>query len=514
MPRFLLPLLLSLLLLPLPAHANDASVGRIGETIRPIQDTQIQMMAEEVRVHVTRERTYVEATFTFRNTEFATTVLMGFPEHQLEDEGFPGDPHLRDFRTWVDGVSTPAKREPGLVPKVTGSDDSGSLLRERDFPAWHTWEVPFAAGQTREVRNTYWCHPTFRSNGEVGTGYILVTGATWYGKIDRATVTFEFDGILPYQLSTVSPGDYRFEGTSLVWEWTDFEPVEDIRLVIDARGMLAVAHGYLPEQAGELEDLCRQGDYAALLAWVRALQTRATPEQGPTLLLYEARAHQGLGRTAEAVQAWERLLEMAPRAGETAQEYLVAADARAEIFYYLVTQAHAAGDRNRLEKLYRQIREARASLVVQRWVETLLPAASISRSAPLGAAEIRPDPHSGHWWLHVEAEDPDADMVSIRAVAWLVTDGDRVMAIDEQTPVGQDTYRTSHAYYLGEIPPGAQVEYWVEVSDTEGLGTVVSTAEEAEEAAEPAPRSWLLNLVAAAMLVLGSAWVLRRRQAG
>ncbi|HCC33543.1 MAG TPA: hypothetical protein DEQ28_06580, partial [Clostridiales bacterium] len=297
------------------------------------------------------------------------------------------------------------------------------------------------------------------------------------GNIGRAKVTFELENILPHQLSSVSPGGYRFEGSSLVWEWSDFEPTENIRLVMDGRGMLAVAAWYLPEDAADLEELHRQGDHAGLLARVRALQAGATPQQQPTLLLYEARA---------------------------------------EALYHLAGNAHAAGDRARVEAIYRQLRDSRASLAVQRWVESLLPAGSMTRSAPVVTAELYPDPHSDDWWLRIHAEDPDGDMVSLRATAWLVQDGRGEMVADERTPVGQDTYRTSRAYHVGAIPPGARVEYRVEVEDAGGLQTLVDTAQEQGRPpgdAETAPRTrspWIPGAVAAGMLTLTAAWLRRR----
>ncbi|MFZ5633808.1 MAG: protease complex subunit PrcB family protein, partial [Bacillota bacterium] len=100
---------------------------------------------------------------------------------------------------------------------------------------WWTWEVPFEAGETREVRNTYWVKNHYWSNGQVLAGYILTTGSYWKGPIGKARVVFRFEGVLPGDLVQIFPETYRFEGNDLVWEWTGLEPQEDIEIIFNTR---------------------------------------------------------------------------------------------------------------------------------------------------------------------------------------------------------------------------------------------------------------------------------------
>jgi hypothetical protein len=228
--------LLLLLLLALPAYADDGALGREGDTVYPLSESDVRMAAEEVHLKVGVERTQVDVTFTFVNDGPAREILMGFPVGTPEGE-HQGDPELHDFSAWVDGRRMAVKQEPQTAKGPAVVNSLGDALR---YPAWITWSVPFAAGQTRTVRNTYWGANTHWSNGEVAAGYILRTGATWKGAIGSAVITAELDGILPGQLFGISPTTFRWEGEKLVWRFQDLEPNQDIRLRFTTRPLLSL----------------------------------------------------------------------------------------------------------------------------------------------------------------------------------------------------------------------------------------------------------------------------------
>lgn len=139
---------------------------------------------------------------------------MGFPvdraDRQQENRG---DPELHDFRTWVDGSPVTVQREGG----------------------WITWSVPFEAGQTRTVRNSYWAGNYHNSVGMVSTGYILKTGATWKGPIGEAVIIAEFQSIWPGQVDGALPSTYRWEGDRMVWRMREFEPDRDVVIWLRTR---------------------------------------------------------------------------------------------------------------------------------------------------------------------------------------------------------------------------------------------------------------------------------------
>jgi len=179
-----------LFLLSSPARADDASLGRKWETVRMVGDSQVEMVSEEVTVTVNSVRSRVDCRFTFKNTGPGATVLMGFPESKpLPDlEGFGDDTALHDFQTFIDGRQVPVKKEKGYR-----QEDQKVAEAAGNHPYWWTWEVPFRAGETREVRNTYRVKNHYWSNGQVLAGYILTTGSSWKGSIGRARVVFRFE---------------------------------------------------------------------------------------------------------------------------------------------------------------------------------------------------------------------------------------------------------------------------------------------------------------------------------
>lgn len=202
-----------------PARADDAALGRSGETVFPVGEPSVRMAAEEVLLKVDPERTQADLTFTFANAGPDKTVLMGFPLQSHSESR--AHPELNDFRTLIDGVAAPVKTEP-----------SGS----GEYPGWITWPVTFRANQTRVVQNSYWGTNSYWSNGETMAGYILKTGAAWQGTIGQAVVRASLDQILPPDMYGIRPENYRWVGDDLVWEWQEFEPDSDIEIHWNHRG--------------------------------------------------------------------------------------------------------------------------------------------------------------------------------------------------------------------------------------------------------------------------------------
>lgn len=226
-----------------PALADDASLGRVGDGVQPLSQADVQMLAEEVRVKVFPERSEVEATFTFWNRGPAVNLLVGFPQAlaqaELERAEFGDDTALHDFRAWVGGRQAPVQLEKAAgggqgslagetAPPEGGSPGSPALP---PYPAWYTFLLSLTSGEKVEVRNTYWVKNTAWSNGEVETGYILQSGATWAGPIGRGRVELVLEGIEPYQVIGARPGNWRLEKeNTYVWEFKDWEPDTDITL--------------------------------------------------------------------------------------------------------------------------------------------------------------------------------------------------------------------------------------------------------------------------------------------
>lgn len=214
---------LAALFFPGFANADDAVIGRTPAGVYPMMDAVVEMVSEEIVIDM--DRNTVECTFEFRNTGEARDVLMGFPGKLREDLGssFSDDVSLSldNFKAYVNGEELTVKREKGIQPEISLPD----------YSEWFTFTVPFKAGETVIVRNTYNYVPSYNSIGDVITGYVLQTGATWKGKIGMARVEFKLGSIQPWQIEQLKPGGFVFEGNSIVWERKNIEPAYDLQVL-------------------------------------------------------------------------------------------------------------------------------------------------------------------------------------------------------------------------------------------------------------------------------------------
>jgi hypothetical protein len=213
---------LVLAFVPDQVQADDTSLGAVGFAVMPMENTQIAMAAEWVDVELAFDQSWVTCIFTFTNTGPATDVLMGFPQMQARPNRREA-PELRDFRAWVDG------REVAVIfrPQAAGED-------EERYAGWYTFDVPFAADQTRVVRNTYHGRLTWSGSAYGRSfGYILHTGANWAGPISQANVIVHWGPREVADLHFASPTGYVAGPRELRWHWTNLEPSEHEDVWID-----------------------------------------------------------------------------------------------------------------------------------------------------------------------------------------------------------------------------------------------------------------------------------------
>ena len=305
MVRFVVPglLLLYLLLIPLPAHGDAGAVGRMGDSVRPLQHTHVEMAKKEIKAKVANDYTYFEAVFTFHNNGPDTTVLMGFPVASEEAAERMRLRDLEDFAAYVNGEAVPVKKEAGLVPE-TGRNNL-------EFPHWYVWEVDFSEGETKEVLNTYKAPNSSDGVAFISTGYIITTGSTWQGPIGEARITFDLRDFSPGRITFAVPPGYRIEDGKLIWEWENLEPLHSIEITIDH-----VSEMYLPGEVIETkelwDDMLQSGKHEAVLARAeQILQDRDdhADEMNYLAWMYLALTYEELGNIEQAVTSWEALLE-------------------------------------------------------------------------------------------------------------------------------------------------------------------------------------------------------------
>lgn len=187
------------------ALANDLSMSGVGGSAVPLKSEHptVRMVRETVRLNL--HKGYYETTvdFTFVNEGAKTQVTMGFPERSLGLDGAKVDgPQIRGFLTTVDGKATPAQRI--------------ESRRDRDeFLAYWTKQVPFGAGQTRQVRVRF-RSPYGGGIGGMQAGYDF-TGGNWRGKVDESRlIVTRHDGAPKLSYGRVGETPLKMDGSGAV----------------------------------------------------------------------------------------------------------------------------------------------------------------------------------------------------------------------------------------------------------------------------------------------------------
>lgn len=236
--------------------ANDCVVGRSPEGVYPMTDEDIIMVDEDIRVYPLEGR--AECTFEFLNTGEEKDVLMGFPCERIPDpDSILGDTSIRDFTAEDESGVLKVESDNGIKPPK--SFDS----RFDDYSSWFTFSVHFKKGQRKIIKNTYKFSMSKYSTGTDFVGYIIKTGSVWKDNIGHTKVTFYIPGLQPYWIEHLIGGPYfRFEEDKIIWERSDFEPVEDLGIYFMNYDKLINFYedeieikNYLIEQEEELSNL-------------------------------------------------------------------------------------------------------------------------------------------------------------------------------------------------------------------------------------------------------------------
>jgi hypothetical protein len=210
---------------PAPVRADSGPIYFSAGMLVPTTSSDIRMTREVLTIDYTTATAKtsspqdnlvgVHARFWFRNEGKAVTQKMGFPL---------GREVLNGFGYFDSGFTVTAD---GVTVTTTPFDDQkptgGTALT---YAMWRTFEIPFAAGQTRLVDVTYRIYP--RGGFFL---YVLQTGRLWKGPIGDLSIDVNFgrDPVFPDLLS-VQPAGYRVMGNHLVWHFTNEEPEQDIEI--------------------------------------------------------------------------------------------------------------------------------------------------------------------------------------------------------------------------------------------------------------------------------------------
>src|SRR5664280_2276402 len=222
-------LIISVLLcvgLPAAAMADSGPIYFSAGILVPTTSNDIRMTREVLTIDYTNQITptpdhqsdYIDvhARFWFRNEGKAVTQQMGFPlgRELLSGFGIWGS----QFKVTMDGAAV----------KTLNFDEKKNTAgnSELAYDQWNTFEIPFAAGQSRLIDVTY----TILPRGGYFL-YVLQTGRLWKGPIGDLTIDVNFGRAAAFpDLLSVQPAGYRLEGDHILWHFTNYEPEQDIEI--------------------------------------------------------------------------------------------------------------------------------------------------------------------------------------------------------------------------------------------------------------------------------------------
>ena len=216
---------------PLICLADAASIGGQGNTVKILDNNEIQMVEEVIKMVVKEKEigdeikwnhiTEVDVVYTFKNTtNKSVSVKMGFPE-KFEYE-IASDQKLNDFLAYD---------ENGNAIDIIFRNSEEALTEGVN---WYIYDVDFAPYEERKIQNKYWIiNSAWNSNH---FNYILETGASWKDKIEKIDIEIKFeDEKLIYDVNHIEPSNYVFNKTnnSIEWRLSDIEPTKNDNISVD-----------------------------------------------------------------------------------------------------------------------------------------------------------------------------------------------------------------------------------------------------------------------------------------
>lgn len=213
---------LLLLLSPVTALGDGATVKQGPGGVFPLRNQYVQMVEESIDVDVQRDhlladdnRATVTVTYLFRNhADRAVNIDMGFPIAWDEAEFYVQGRNclkrsthnaVSDFTVTIDGAPVQAQLRPGRKGMRTGClpDDAAAVAQEGEATArekgpwyneFYVWPVSFPPKGEHTIVNRYVYDARTSSRGGAWNQfeYVLKTGALWRGRIERVTIHVRF----------------------------------------------------------------------------------------------------------------------------------------------------------------------------------------------------------------------------------------------------------------------------------------------------------------------------------
>ena len=187
------------------------------------------MVSEDVVVRVYTDSIVTVGSFSMHNEGETVSMEVGFPFLRKND--------VVSFRAYIDGQPV----------EVRDAHDNRSSPdgRKKWTTHWKLWATTFLESDSCTIRVEYQTRPLEhslfrekefeplpaatvdslrRATTECTVEYMLATGRSWKGVLDRCTVSFEFMDITSGHIAHYSPEDGVVKENRVIWEYADYEP--------------------------------------------------------------------------------------------------------------------------------------------------------------------------------------------------------------------------------------------------------------------------------------------------
>ena len=190
--RFITSLLLFVMALSMPLYANDALFYSTGNQLVPLQETDIAVKKEVLKITLTDDNlAKVDVLYTFYNNGEDKTVLMGFESQPIswshvdyQPSGI--DPHIKDFTVEMNGERLNVSNN-----VVLGKDFDIKDEIKVDYTYVYSFNPTFKKGENI-VHHTYSYDTSFGAGFAFNLIYELTPAIRWANKqIDDFTLIIE-----------------------------------------------------------------------------------------------------------------------------------------------------------------------------------------------------------------------------------------------------------------------------------------------------------------------------------
>ena len=226
---------IAIIILTLCLHTNlfaDIAPNPIkAKSISPKELTSIRMEYEKVIIDLYNDSSVVKCLFNMKNLGEPEKLQIGFPEMTF---------HYYRQKSKVDEASRFQVKENG---KVVNFDFSDSLKYDKDYrkkvesyqikEEWYLWESEFQQGESKTIEIQYSLpFGMLKRTNERFFTYLLSTGASWKGTIEKAEIIVNLKDIEMDSLISKKPNNCLVHNNQLIWTFSDFEPTtkDDIKI--------------------------------------------------------------------------------------------------------------------------------------------------------------------------------------------------------------------------------------------------------------------------------------------